>query len=492
MALPVIKAKSYNYGSYANPQQVKFRAGVGTQIGEQFGAGVAQGMQEKRAEKKEQEKLDKLQEIQKNKDRLAAENKFIEKNASSYYEVYGKENVYSFGEFMKDNITYDDDSVDMKFQKKVNRENLLNVGTLINKLDNDGIDYTDKTMIANLSSVDLQNIYDKNMIKNGALIVRTDKSTNPPSMKYFIPEISSKGKFATTEYKEREVDIMSIFNHKLTPKYNDNVLADEKYMLANEDSLKKLPLEYVKQEKKMSDDNINGRIYEVIDADKLFEDPDINFTPGINAIIDDYGESIWVDTENKNFVGPYTGSDDQKEKIREKLREDLKSKISGFRLSSTKYTVPENDEEEQTINDKDIVILANKVNDYFNFPLHEYGGTIKELEGEKFAGGLDGPGLVVRTVISDKPHPKTGKIGLTIEYKDKEYDDFEFSENDKMVISGDKQKGDPLTKFRTYPLTIDGKQDLLRDTNYLNIPAFRGSSDAAKSLQTRLEAELIK
>ena len=372
MALPVIKAKSYNYGSYANPQQVKFRAGIGTQIGEQFGAGVAQGMQEKRAEKKEQEKLDKLQEIQKNKDRLAAENKFIEENASSYYEVYGKENVYSFGEFMKDNITYDDDSVDMKFQKKINRESLLNVGNLINKLDNDGIDYTDKTMIANLSSVDLQNIYDKNAVKNGALIVRTDKSTNPPSMKYFLPDYSKTFKIDKTKQPgqqfagqpaEREVDIMSIFNHKLTPKYNDNILTDEKYMLANEDSLKKLPLEYVKQEKKMSDDNINGRIYEVIDTGRLFEDaegvdPDINFTPGINAIINDYGESIWVDTENEDFVGPYTGSNDQKEKIRKKLREDLKNKIDRFILSSTKYTVPEG--EESSFSSEDFYNKVNK------------------------------------------------------------------------------------------------------------------------------------
>lgn len=492
MALPVIKAKSYNYGSYANPQQVKFRAGIGTQIGEQFGAGVAQGMQEKRAEKKEQEKLDKLKEAQDIRDRLAAENKLVDELAQPYYEVYGKENAYSFGELVRDNVIYDEDSIDMKFQKKINKESLLNAGTLLNQLDNDGIDYSDPNTLDSLSKEDLQNASDKHKLKSGAVIVRTDKSTNPPKAKFILPEFDwSKSVIDANAVTEREVDIMAIFNHKITPKYNDNVLADEKYMLANEDSLKKLPLKHVKQEKKMSDDGINGRIYEVIDANNLFEDPDINFTPGINAIINDYGKSIWVDEMN-NQTGSYTGSDEQKNEIRKKLREDLKDKIGGFRLSSTKYTVPENDKEEQTINDKDIVILANKVNDYFNFPLHEYGGTIKELEGEKFAGGLDGPGLVVRTVISDKPHPDTGKIGLTIEYKDKEYGDFEFSENDKMVLSGDKQQGDPLTKFRTYPLTIDGKQDLLRDTNYLNIPAFRGSSDAAKSLQTRLEAELIK
>ena len=64
MALQIIKAKSYNYGSYANPKQVKFRAGIGTQIGQQFGAGLAQGMQEKRAEKKEQKRLEGLNKIQ--------------------------------------------------------------------------------------------------------------------------------------------------------------------------------------------------------------------------------------------------------------------------------------------------------------------------------------------------------------------------------------------------------------------------------------------
>ena len=56
MALPVIKAKSYNYGSYANPQQVKFRKGIGAQIGDEFGAGLVKGMQEKRAEKKREER----------------------------------------------------------------------------------------------------------------------------------------------------------------------------------------------------------------------------------------------------------------------------------------------------------------------------------------------------------------------------------------------------------------------------------------------------
>ena len=92
MALPVIKAKSYNYGSYSNPKQVRFRPGIGEQIGQQFGAGLAQGMQQRRAEKKEQERLASLQEMQDAKDRLAAENKFIEENAQNYYEVYGKEN----------------------------------------------------------------------------------------------------------------------------------------------------------------------------------------------------------------------------------------------------------------------------------------------------------------------------------------------------------------------------------------------------------------
>jgi len=368
MALPVIKAKTYNYGSYANPQQVRFKQEFGASLGETVGKAVGQvaGAFIKK------QKLDKLKEAQDTRDRLATENKFIEENAPSYYEVYGKENAYSFSEFMKDNITYDEDSVDMKFQKKINRENLLNVGNLIDKLDNDGIDYTDKTMIANLSSVDLQNIYDKNAIKNGALIVRTDKSTNPPSMKYFLPDYSpdysktfkidktkQPGQQFVGQPTEREVDIMSIFNHKLTPKYNDNVLTDEKYMLANEDSLKNLSLDYVKQDIRMSEDNINGRIYEVIDTEKLFEDPNINFTPGINAIINDYGESIWVDTEDdeKSFVGPYTGSDEQKEKIRKKLTKDLKEKIGKFRLSSTKYTVPEGEESSSSSED-----FYNKVN----------------------------------------------------------------------------------------------------------------------------------
>ena len=493
MALPIIKAKSYNYGSYANPQQVKFRAGIGTQIGEQFGAGLAQGMQEKRAEKKEQEKLDKLKEAQDTRDRLAAENKLVDELAQPYYEVYGKENAYSFGELVRDNVIYDEDSIDMKFQKKINKESLLNAGTLLNQLDNDGIDYSDPNTLDSLSKEDLQNASDKHKLKSGAVIVRTDKSTNPPKAKFILPEFDwSKSVIDANAVTEREVDIMAIFNHKLTPKYNDNVLADEKYMLANEDSLKKIPLKHVKQEKKMMD-GINGRIYEVIDTDRLFEDPDINFTPGINAIINDYGKSIWVDEMN-NQTGSYTGSDEQKNEIRKKLREDLKDKIGGFRLSSTKYTVPEGEEDEEVIvSDKDIIGLADKVNDYFQFPIHEYGGKIDELEGQLFTGGVgSGRAFIEETFISDKPHPETGKIGLTIEYRDEEFDDKFYNDDSRMVKAGIKTGDDYLTKFVTYPLNSTGKRNLLKQTNYLNTTGFEGKNAKSTSARARVDAELNK
>lgn len=351
MALPVIKAKSYNYGSYSNPKQVRFRPGIGEQIGQQFGAGLAQGMQQRRAEKKEQERLASLQEMQDAKDRLAAENKFIEENAQNYYEVYGKENSYSFNEFMKDNITYPDDSVDMKFNKKINRENLLNVGNAINTLENDGIDYSDLNTLDGLSREDYQNAADKHKIKNGALIVRLDNSTNPPKAKFFLPDYSKAFKIDETKQpgeqftgqpSEREIDIMSVFNYKATPKYNSNILSDKKYGLTNEDNLKKLPLEYVKQEIKLSGDGVNGRLYEVLDADRLFDDPNINFAPGVNAVVNDYGKSIWVDKMG-NSIGSYTGSEKQKKLIREVVEKDVKNKISNFRLSSTKYTVPKDE-----------------------------------------------------------------------------------------------------------------------------------------------------
>tara|TARA_A100001391_G_scaffold108930_2_gene73164 strand:- start:4955 stop:6337 length:1383 start_codon:yes stop_codon:yes gene_type:complete len=343
MALPVIKAKSYNYGSYSNPKQVRFRPGIGEQIGQQFGAGLAQGMQQRRAEKKEQERLASLQEMQDAKDRLAAENKFIEENAQNYYEVYGKENSYSFSEFMKDNITYPDDSVDMKFNKKINRENLLNVGNAINTLENDGIDYSDPNTLDGLSREDYQNAADKHKIKNGALIVRLDKSTNPPKAKFFLPEFDfSKSVSDVDAIKEREIDIMSVFNYKATPKYNSNILSDKKYGLTNEDNLKKLPLEYVKQEIKLSGDGVNGRLYEVLDADRLFDDPNINFEPGINAVVNDYGKSIWVDKMG-NSIRSYTGSEEQKKLIREVVEKDVKNKIGNFRLSSTKYTMPKDE-----------------------------------------------------------------------------------------------------------------------------------------------------
>ena len=351
MALPVIKAKSYNYGSYSNPKQVRFRPGIGEQIGQQFGAGLSQGMQQRRAEKKEQERLASLQEMQDAKDRLAAENKFIEENAQNYYEVYGKENSYSFNEFMKDNITYPDDSVDMKFNKKINRENLLNVGNAINTLENDGIDYSDLNTLDGLSREDYQNAADKHKIKNGALIVRLDNSTNPPKAKFFLPDYSKAFKIDETKQpgeqftgqpSEREIDIMSVFNYKATPKYNSNILSDKKYGLTNEDNLKKLPLEYVKQEIKLSGDGVNGRLYEVLDADRLFDDPNINFAPGVNAVVNDYGKSIWVDKMG-NSIGSYTGSEKQKKLIREVVEKDVKNKISNFRLSSTKYTVPKDE-----------------------------------------------------------------------------------------------------------------------------------------------------
>ena len=40
MSLPVIKAKTYNYGSYANPQQVRFKHEFGASLGETVGKAV--------------------------------------------------------------------------------------------------------------------------------------------------------------------------------------------------------------------------------------------------------------------------------------------------------------------------------------------------------------------------------------------------------------------------------------------------------------------
>ena len=53
MSLPVIKAKTYNYGSYANPQQVRFKQEFGASLGETVGKAV-----ERVAEAKAQDVLE--------------------------------------------------------------------------------------------------------------------------------------------------------------------------------------------------------------------------------------------------------------------------------------------------------------------------------------------------------------------------------------------------------------------------------------------------
>jgi len=471
MALPVIKAKSYNYGSYSNPKQVRFRPGIGNQIGQQFGAGLALGMQQKRAEKKEEE-------AKTAKDRLAAENKFIEENAQNYYEVYGKENVYSFSDYVNDNIIYDDDTVDMKFDKKINQETLLTIGTSINNLENDGIDYSDPNILDGLSREDYQNAADKHKIKNGALIVRPDNSTNPPKAKFFLPDYSKAFKIDETKQpgeqftgqpSEREIDIMSVFNYKATPKYNSNILSDKKYGLTNEDNLKKLPLEYVRQEIKLSGDGVNGRLYEVLDADRLFDDPNINFAPGVNAVVNDYGKSIWVDKMG-NSTGSYTGSEDQKKSIREVIEKDVKNKISNFRLSSTKYTIPKDERNDgaQLVNMKDVDSFVNTFT--------------KGLTSTKEANDLFGSGQV--------PHMNAVIIGAEIIKKPKQLEPGQQvvsapGQNFDNILALTLQQGDfQIDKPVEYNLNNPEQlKRLILNTNYLGNPKpFVGSaSDEALS-----------
>ena len=154
MALPVIKAKSYNYGSYANPQQVRFRKGIGAQIGDEFGAGLVEGMQEKRAEKKRQKKEDE-------KFDKDVENYTVTANMEAYKLMGDKARLDD--SFRKEIATAIDDlapargdTVEQKIEKARGLEDLLTNLRGMSNIEKSEVDY-DSPAIASGSKADAIN-----------------------------------------------------------------------------------------------------------------------------------------------------------------------------------------------------------------------------------------------------------------------------------------------------------------------------------------------
>ena len=181
MALPVIKAKSYNYGSYANPQQVRFRKGIGAQIGEEFGAGLVEGMQEKRAEKKRQKKED--ERFDKN-----VENFNVKANTQAYRIMGDKARLDD--NFRKEiAVAIDDlspakgDTVEQKIEKARGLEDLFTNLRGMSNIEKSEVDY-DSPAIASGSKADAIN---GKMASEGYYEGRYNSETK--QMEIYIPEV---------------------------------------------------------------------------------------------------------------------------------------------------------------------------------------------------------------------------------------------------------------------------------------------------------------
>ena len=410
MALPIIKAKSYNYGSYANPQQVKFRAGIGAQIGEQFGAGLAQGMQEKRAEKKRQKKED--ERFDKN-----VENFNVKANMQAYRIMGDKARLDD--NFRKEiAIAIDDlspargDTVEQKIEKARGLEDLFTNLRGMSNIEKSEVDY-DSPAIASGSKADAIN---GKIASEGYYEGKYNSETK--QMEIYIPEVQPYQpgvKFPVVSKKRIDVPTFAERISSLDVTYDPR--ADLAELDINSKTVASLYNQRKKEYSGFTSEDLqqdgSKDIYfdKALIKNKFLEDGS-EMGMYIDSVVDKKGRTIWEDTLNKGVFDK--NNPEHIAEVKDKLADDIANEYSKYRVGSIKPVVKDVNLTSAQRNQQEIQNDADYFANQLSSSLTNYDKSNDITALQDFFKGKNYDG---KEIIGFTMGPQQGKYVIGLEYK---------------------------------------------------------------------------
>ena len=326
MALPVIKAKTYNYGSYANPQQVRFKQEFGASLGETVGKAVEQVADAKVKKQKLDEEFNK-----------GVEKYTVTANMQAYKLMGDKARLDD--SFRKEIATAIDDlapargdTVEQKIEKARGLEDLLTNLRGMSNIEKSEVDY-DSPAIASGSKADAIN---GKIASEGYYEGKYNSETK--QMEIYIPEVQPYQpgmKFPTVGKKRIDVPT---FAERIS---NLDVTYDPRADLAGLDINSKTVASLYDQRKKeysgfTSEDlqpDGSKDIYfdKALIKNKFLEDGS-EMGMYIDSVVDKKGKTIWEDTLNKGIFDK--NNPEHITQVKDKLADDIANKYSKYRIGS--------------------------------------------------------------------------------------------------------------------------------------------------------------
>jgi hypothetical protein len=333
MSLPVIKAKTYNYGSYANPQQVRFKQEFGASLGETVGKAV-----ERVAEAKAQDMLEEKN-FNKNADTWQVTattqlNKFLPENATAEAR---KEIALAV-----DNLRPErGDTVDDKIKKQLALEDMLTNLRLMKKTEELEIDSTSSN-IASSSKADAIN---GELASNGRYIPKWNKENM--ELEFLIPEVKPYSGSAIPNISIQRIDPTTFVEKisNLNQTYDSELIANELKLNDPVKTPNLLKALYINKKEEFSPltreveqpDGSKDVYFDKALVKDYFLKPGSEMGKYIQGVVDKQGQTIWEDTLGKK--GFDKNNSEHISEIKNVVASDIANKYGQYRIGSIAKTV---------------------------------------------------------------------------------------------------------------------------------------------------------
>ena len=473
MSLPVIKAKTFDYGNYSRPQQIKYRSSA---------EGIARGMQQagqaissailtsasiKADAIKAKKKLD--DELTVNQDRL------LTQVASQLGADFAKKNEDIIAKMVDDYIVMPNDSREVRNEKILGFQNefeklksIADYQNIDNPLQNDS------DLVAGNSSSDY---FAQGAIRNGYVELEYDEENK--TIKTLIPRVNFDGSKALRgigaaagiSFDKEEVDVSDIISRKINLKYDSVNDIRENGLELTPNQLQSLRASDLRFNDAIKTSvGANGQIitsYDPVMLKTLLlnnENPTA-LNRNINKLVKDKAETIWEEKirfAGDKSLGDFDGSDEQVDMIKEFVVDDLVNYYSRSALSIEKPKAQTNTPTDG--GDNSSVIAENFLNKYLD-GIKLYNNSLGKEEIDI---------MPLRGVFRLKNHNRLGLITDVISPRE-----LEESEDGDNIIT---------FVFRKNDKTYQEKVDLTDKNEFDNFISEIGFVDSATANQKVIDA----
>ena len=475
MSLPVIKAKTFDYGNYARPQQIKYRSSA---------EGIARGMQQagqaissailtsasiKADAIKAKKKLD--DELTINQDRL------LNQVASQLGADFAKKNEEIIAKMVDDYVVMPNDSREVRNQKILGFQNEFEkLKSIADYQNSDNPLQNDADLVAGNSSSDY---FAQGAIRNG--YVELDYDEESKTIKTFIPRVNFDGSKALRgigaaagiSFDKEEVDVSDIISRKINLKYDSVNDIREAGLELTPKQLQSLRLTDTRFNNAITTSVAdNGQIITSYDPVKLKtlllndENP-TGLNRRVDKLVKDKAETIWEEKirfAGDKSLGDFDGSDEQVDMVKEFVVDDL---VNYYSRSALSIETPKAQSGTSTGSGGDSSLIAQN---FFN----EYLKGIKLYNDSITANDDEIDILPLRGVFRLKNHNRLGLIVDVISPKEREGS----SDGDNVLIF----------EFRKGDKTFEEKVDLTDKNEFDNFISEIGFVDSATANQKVIEA----